>query len=162
MQAEASAHAWAEPRAAAVAEAAALLQRVYGVISGARAAAQWRPKRFAGCAGRYLWTDAWGVVGCITVAQETGDAAWLAAADALIADVHDVLGRGRDGALLGTPAAPLSGGLRIGKAAKEGTSDGDGQYFHYITKRAAVPARAAADTSSASGALRARAGGHSR
>lgn len=37
---------------------------------------------------RYLWTDAYGVCNYITLACETGDASYLNAADALIADVH--------------------------------------------------------------------------
>lgn len=28
----------------------------------------------------------------------------------------------------------MKGGLRIGKVDPEGTRDGDGQYFHYVTK----------------------------
>lgn len=49
--------------------------------------------------------------------------------DKLVHEVHDVLGRQRDGsARLGpaTDEAPLLGGLRIGKADPEGTPDGDG------------------------------------
>ena len=45
-------------------------------------------------------------------------------------EVHEVLGRQRDGSTrLGpaTDAAPLLGGLRIGKADPEGTPDGDGE-----------------------------------
>lgn len=50
-------------------------------------------------------------------------------------EVHEVLGRQRDGsARLGpaTDAAPLLGGLRIGKADPEGTSDGDGERPAYF------------------------------
>jgi hypothetical protein len=51
--------------------------------------------------------------------------------------VHETLGRDRAGrALLGaaTEGSPTLGGLRIGKEHPEGHHDGDGQYFHYITK----------------------------
>jgi hypothetical protein len=49
--------------------------------------------------------------------------------------VHSILGRTRDGhARLphATDAAPLAGGLRIGKDSESGP-DGDGQYHHYLT-----------------------------
>lgn len=62
---------------------------------------------------RYLWTDAFGVVLYVSLYRETGDAAWLDRAEALVAEVSHVLGR------------PL--GLRIGEAP-----DRDGQYFHYL------------------------------
>lgn len=53
---------------------------------------------------------------------------------ALALDVHAVLGRTRQGEPLGSPpAAPLAGGLRIGKAADFGP-DCDGQYWHYLTR----------------------------
>ena len=51
-------------------------------------------------------------------------------AEKLVQEVHDVLGRQRDGSTrLGdaTDAAPLLGGLRIGKADPEGAPDGDGE-----------------------------------
>ena len=70
----------------------------------------------------------------VALARETGDAAYLARAEALVADVHATLGRDRRGAPLGTADAPLSGGLRIGKVHDEGHPDGDGQYMHYLTK----------------------------
>ena len=62
---------------------------------------------------RYLWTDAFGVVNYVSLFRETGDEAWLDAAEALVAEVERVLGRPR--------------GLRIGEA-----TDRDGQYFHYL------------------------------
>lgn len=62
----------------------------------------------------------------VALARETGDVAYLERAEALIADVHDTLGRDRSGKPLGMPDAPLSGGLRIGKVAPEGDPDGDG------------------------------------
>lgn len=103
---------------------------------------------------RYLWTDAFGVCNFITLARETGDGRYLDQADALIHDVHETLGRERDGKKRlphATDAEPLkgmhlslslitshcmyiTGGLRIGKVHAEGHPDGDGQYFHYLTK----------------------------
>jgi len=62
---------------------------------------------------RYLWTDAFGVVNYVSLFRETGDEAWLDAAETLVAEVERVLGRPR--------------GFRIGEAP-----DRDGQYFHYL------------------------------
>jgi hypothetical protein len=62
---------------------------------------------------RYLWTDAFGLVLLVSLYRRLGDPAWLARAEALVAEVDRVLGRPR--------------GLRIGEAA-----DRDGQYFHYL------------------------------
>ena len=63
---------------------------------------------------------------------------YLDMADALITDVHETLGRHRHGAHLrlgrASDNSPLLGGLRIGKEAEEDEEDGDGQYFHYLTK----------------------------
>ena len=63
---------------------------------------------------------------------------YLDMADALISDVHETLGRHRHGehSRLGRASdnSPLLGGLRIGKEAEEDEEDGDGQYFHYLTK----------------------------
>lgn len=116
---------------------------------------------------RYLWTDAFGVVNYVSLAAVTGDCTFLRQADALItgaarrtshkctakltafharlcsaaADVHNTLGRTRDGRRqLGAATAedPTRGGLRIGKAHEEGHPDGDGQYFHYLTQQVAA------------------------
>jgi hypothetical protein len=62
---------------------------------------------------RYLWTDAFGVVNYVSLFVETGEEAWLDAAEALVEQVDQVLGRPR--------------GYRIGEAP-----DRDGQYFHYL------------------------------
>jgi hypothetical protein len=83
---------------------------------------------------------------------------YLSQADLLIKEVHNVLGKERErDKRLGksTDDDPLLGGLRIGKVDPEGksptsyyvfillnvlllsfkgTRDGDGQYFHYLTK----------------------------
>ena len=55
-----------------------------------------------------MWTDAFGVCLYVSLFHETGEARWLADAEALVADVYRVLGRKR--------------GLRIGEAP-----DRDGQ-----------------------------------
>jgi hypothetical protein len=85
--------------------------------------------------GRYLWTDAFGVVNLITLSKETSSPAYLTLAKRLAETVHDVLGRTRDGTARlprATDAEPLKGGLRIGKVSEHG-SDCDGQYHHYLT-----------------------------
>ena len=110
---------WAVPTAEAVPAAAALMSRVYGDGPGVKPYSEYK--------GRYLWTDAHGVCVYVALAHETGDVAFLERAEALVADVHDKLGRDRSGRPLGTPEAPLSGGLRIGKVHDEGHPDGDGQ-----------------------------------
>jgi hypothetical protein len=117
-----------------------LMDMVYGKYSGEN----WRPKPYADNKSRYLWTDAFGVCNYITLFYQHGglsggDASrrFIEQADALIDDVHNTLGKTRDGKKrLGssTDASPLLGGLRIGKEDEEGLPDGDGQYFHYLTK----------------------------
>ncbi|KAH6624264.1 hypothetical protein B0J18DRAFT_465501 [Chaetomium sp. MPI-SDFR-AT-0129] len=85
--------------------------------------------------GRYLWTDAFGVVNFISLARETGSTSYLTIAQRLAKTVHDVLGRTRDGKARlprATDEEPLAGGLRIGKMEEKGP-DGDGQYHHYLT-----------------------------
>jgi len=110
-----------------------VMDEVYGKYTGPN----WVPKAYKDNKSRYLWTDAFGVCNYITLYYETGNKQYLDQADALIKNVHDVLGKDRkgikrlDGA---TDEEPTKGGLRIGKEDAEGTSDGDGQYFHYLTK----------------------------
>lgn len=85
--------------------------------------------------GRYLWTDAFGVVNLITLSRETSSPIYLTLAKQLAQTVHDVLGRTRDGTARlprATDAEPLNGGLRIGKTSDQG-ADRDGQYHHYLT-----------------------------
>jgi hypothetical protein len=98
----------------------------------------WKPKPYKDNKSRYLWTDAFGVCNFITLYYETSEPRYLDFADALIEDVHQVLGRERDPPhrRLGkaTDEHPLLGGLRIGKIDPENMPDGDGQYFHYLTK----------------------------
>ena len=101
-------------------------------------AEQWTPPDDPGAGGhrgRYLWTDAFGVVNFITLFRETSSKKYLTLAKRLVTTVHDVLGKTRDGnaRLPGaTDKEPLKGGLRIGKVDASG-SDGDGQYHHYLT-----------------------------
>lgn len=85
--------------------------------------------------GRYLWTDAFGVVNFLTLFRETSSPRYLLLAKRLVTAVHAVLGSTRDGSARlpgATDAEPLRGGLRIGKASASG-ADGDGQYHHYLT-----------------------------
>jgi len=109
------------------------MEEVYGKYTGIG----WTPKAYKDNKSRYLWTDAFGVCNYITLYYETGESKYLDAADALIDNVHNTLGKDRTGKhRLGnaTDQEPLKGGLRIGKVDPEGTPDGDGQYFHYLTK----------------------------
>eukprot|EP00026_Physarum_polycephalum_P010131 Phypoly_transcript_10282.p1 GENE.Phypoly_transcript_10282~~Phypoly_transcript_10282.p1 ORF type:complete len:345 (+),score=44.84 Phypoly_transcript_10282:199-1233(+) len=111
-----------------------VMDEVYGKCLDPR---NWVPKKYKDTKSRYLWTDAFGVCNYITLFCETKDQTYIQQADALIQDVHDTLGKDR--ALknrLGrsTDDRPLLGGLRIGKEDPEGEPDGDGQYFHYLTK----------------------------
>ncbi|KAI1761479.1 hypothetical protein GGR53DRAFT_522364 [Hypoxylon sp. FL1150] len=119
------------------------MQRVYGPYpTDASDPGPWQPPSNPGAGGhkgRYLWTDAFGVVNFITLSREKGHAhsrqLYLELARRLADKVHSVLGRTRDGSarLLGaTDEEPLSGGLRIGKLDADG-QDGDGQYHHYLT-----------------------------
>jgi len=88
----------------------------------------------AGHHGRYLWTDAFGVLNFITLNQLSDSPEYLVYAKALVSSVHDTLGRTRDltSQLTGaTPSNPLGGGLRIGK--EESGPNGDGQYHHHLT-----------------------------
>ncbi|KAF2099614.1 hypothetical protein NA57DRAFT_55567 [Rhizodiscina lignyota] len=95
----------------------------------------WTPPPAEGHRGRYLWTDAFGVVNFLTLFKETQDELYLTHAICLVTAVHDILGRTRSGSahLPGaSDAHPLAGGLRIGKDDEFGP-DGDGQYHHYLT-----------------------------
>jgi hypothetical protein len=97
---------------------------------------QWTPPpASAGHKGRYLWTDAFGVLNFLTLFKETSDPYFLSLSKTLVSAVHDTLGRTRDGRSRlpnATDSAPLAGGLRIGKEEESGP-DGDGQYHHYLT-----------------------------
>jgi hypothetical protein len=114
------------------------MQSIYGRFTELQASetASWTPPAMAeGHKGRYLWTDGFAVVNFLTFYTETKDERYLTLAKRLVQRVHDILGRTRDGASRLPGASdenPLLGGLRIGKI-DEGGSDGDGQYFHYLT-----------------------------
>jgi hypothetical protein len=111
-----------------------VMDEVYGKYEEGK---PWRPKPYQEGKGRYLWTDAFGVCNFLTLYYETGEKRYLNQADLLIQDVHNVLGKDREGKRRlddATDEEPTKGGLRIGKVDPEGTSDGDGQYFHYLTK----------------------------
>lgn len=114
------------------------MTKVYGEPPPAGSGSSWRPLPFPSGQRRYLWTDAFGVCNFITLFKESGgNPLFLDMADALISDVHDTLGRHRDWRNRldsATQDHPLRGGLRIGKQSEEDEEDGDGQYFHYLTK----------------------------
>jgi hypothetical protein len=111
------------------------MSAVYGPLPPVNALTWEAPPKGGGFKGRYLWTDAFGVVNFLTLHKETGDDKYLLLAKNLVRKVHDIQGRTRDGKsrLPGaTDENPLGGGLRIGKEEAAG-SDGDGQYHHYLT-----------------------------
>ncbi|KAK9237781.1 hypothetical protein V1525DRAFT_402897 [Lipomyces kononenkoae] len=114
------------------------MQQVYGSFDHIQLdnAPNWiPPPNSGGHRGRYLWTDAFGVLNFLTLYTETSEAKFLVFAKRLTKTVHDVLGWTRDGTsrLPGaTDQHPLNGGLRIGKIDATGP-DGDGQYHHYLT-----------------------------
>lgn len=114
------------------------MQSVYGPFESLNTeqVAQWSPpENSGGHRGRYLWTDAFGVLNFLTLHKETTDRKYITLANNLVKTVHAVLGFTRDG-ISRLPGAtdqnPLGGGMRIGKL-DEGGSDGDGQYHHYLT-----------------------------
>ncbi|KAL4950726.1 hypothetical protein BDW69DRAFT_197032 [Aspergillus filifer] len=134
------------------------LSTLYGPLSPSHIPnpSTWTPPQSSGGhKGRYLWTDAFGVLCLITLHAETnrlhqskskrqsqgetesegGSEHYLTLASRLIENVHDTLGYTRDGSRRLSGASdsnPLGGGLRIGKIDESG-SDGDGQYHHYLT-----------------------------
>ncbi|KAI1798568.1 hypothetical protein F4811DRAFT_566330 [Daldinia bambusicola] len=119
------------------------MQKVYGPYpTDTRDPTSWQPPANPGAGGhrgRYLWTDAFGVINFITLSREKDGThsreLYLELARRLAETVHSVLGRARDGTsrLPGaTDEEPLKGGLRIGKL-DAGGPDGDGQYHHYLT-----------------------------
>ncbi|KAJ5183513.1 hypothetical protein N7492_001129 [Penicillium capsulatum] len=120
------------------------MESVYGSFSSIPDPKNWTPPlKSGGHRGRYLWTDAFGVINLLTMHKEYcragednfNDDRYLIMAGRLVETVHDVLGWTRDGRsrLPGaTDTNPLGGGLRIGKTEEHG-SDCDGQYHHYLT-----------------------------
>jgi hypothetical protein len=97
---------------------------------------RWTPPSLKDChKGRYLWTDAFGVINLITLFKVTRERHYLDIAKILIKAVHDDLGRTRDHKRRLPGASnrqPLAGGLRIGKVQENGL-DGDGQFHHHLT-----------------------------
>ena len=111
---------------------------------------------------RYLWTDAFAVCNLLALERQTGESKWREHAEALIHQVHRVLGRHRpddprNGWISGLSEEegarrPTAGGLRIGKPLAERAPDAsldersewnrDGQYFHYLSKWAQALDRA--------------------
>ncbi|KAA8909396.1 hypothetical protein FN846DRAFT_898317 [Sphaerosporella brunnea] len=130
----------AAPQGNELAEFQEALQHVYGpfgeAVASEDAAQKWTPAPLEeGHRGRYLWTDAFGVLNFLTLHMLTSEPHYLTFAHRLIETVHSVLGRTRDGTSFlpgASESAPLSGGLRIGKREEHGP-DGDGQYHHYLT-----------------------------
>ncbi|PSN60851.1 hypothetical protein BS50DRAFT_448707, partial [Corynespora cassiicola Philippines] len=111
------------------------MQRVYAFPTEASAGVWKPPPASAGHRGRYLWTDAFGVLNFLTLHQLTSQPLYLSHAKALVTAVHSTLGRTRDLSSYlprASPSNPLAGGLRIGKDEATGP-DGDGQYHHYLT-----------------------------
>ena len=122
------------------------VDRVYGSLSSITDPEQWNPPPSSGGhRGRYLWTDAFGVLNFLTLhrecantpspCQNLGPSEFLTLAERLVQSVHSTLGYTRSGSsrLPGaTDDEPLKGGLRIGKEEADG-ADSDGQYFHYLT-----------------------------
>lgn len=113
----------------------ASMQRVYAFPTEPSNTPWSPPPASAGHRGRYLWTDAFGVLNFLTLHRVTSQPLYLSHAKSLVTAVHSTLGRTRDHSRhlhRATPANPLAGGLRIGKEDASGP-DGDGQYHHYLT-----------------------------
>jgi hypothetical protein len=114
------------------------MQSVYGpfeTFTHSQAASWTPPPKSGGHRGRYLWTDAFGVLNLLTLHHATSSPTYLTLAKSLVHSVHNTLGRTRDGTARlpgATDSEPLTGGLRIGKVDEEGR-DGDGMYHHYLT-----------------------------
>lgn len=138
------------------------MESVYGSFSIPNPESWTPPPKSGGHRGRYLWTDAYGVLNLLTMHREykhalgedeklasagagtagveSGDyhkerGRYLSLAKRLVETVHGVLGWTRDGGARLPGASeenPLGGGLRIGKMDERGP-DGDGQYHHYLT-----------------------------
>jgi hypothetical protein len=96
------------------------------------------------CQRRYLWTDAFGLLNFVTLAQrypESRRGVLLDAAKRLIDAVHATLGQPRSSAFpMAVQANSSYGfkGLRIGKEKARSKSDAgmeyDGMYWHYLDK----------------------------
>lgn len=89
--------------------------------------------------GRYLWTDAFAIMSFLSLHQMTKDFRYFNLAKRLVLAVHNTLGYHRHlhtRLSRATEDYPVQGGLRIGKLLPEGdeSGQGDGQYFHYLTR----------------------------
>ena len=104
-----------------------VMDHVYGKYQD-----NWRPKPYKRKQPRYLWSDAFGVVNYLTLYVHTDNEQYLNQAIILVNQVHNTLGKTRDGKQrLGdaTDDHPCKQGLRIGKIEDESsTMSGDGQY----------------------------------
>ncbi|KAI1460562.1 hypothetical protein F4805DRAFT_465439 [Annulohypoxylon moriforme] len=117
-----------------------VMKQIYGPYT--RDPIPWQPLEDPGTGGhrgRYLWTDAFGVINFITLSREKRGQnfrrLYLGLAEKLVETVHSILGRTRDGRsrLPGaTRDEPLRGGLRAGMPDNL-DRDIDGQYHHCLT-----------------------------
>ncbi|PWY95788.1 hypothetical protein BO94DRAFT_600495, partial [Aspergillus sclerotioniger CBS 115572] len=116
-------------------------ETLYGPITTIPSPCTWTPPpQSGGHQGRYLWTDAIGVLNFLTLHHihptPPTPTHYLTLATRLIHTVHNTLGRTRTTPPTHLPNAspthPLNGGLRIGKPSPTGP-DSDGQYHHYLT-----------------------------
>lgn len=76
------------------------METVYGPFESlsTEQAAEWHPTTKSGAhRGRYLWTDAFGVLNFLTLYKETEDQNYIALADNLFRCVHSILGYDRAG-----------------------------------------------------------------
>lgn len=119
------------------------MDQIYGPFATISDPEHWEPPlNSGGHRGRYLWTDAFGVLNFLTLHHESmrerptsESTPYLKMAERLVSSVHDILGYTRDGSTRlpgATDTEPLKGGLRIGKNDAEGP-DCDGQYHHYLS-----------------------------
>jgi len=93
-----------------------VMETVYGPFVSSSLLTPWKPKPFSENKSRYLWTDAFSVNNFISLFNCTGKTSFLDQADSLINDVHNTLGKDREGKKrLGnsTDKDPLLGGLRF-------------------------------------------------
>lgn len=139
-----------------------LLQQVYGPVDGPDFPRPMPADEAGLCADgkqrRYLWTDAFGVLAFVSIAdlhEKEGNAdeanKYRQAADTLIRTVHQCLGSPRSDkpvdAMTASEDSPTGYvGLRIGKTSSRKVTDYgmqyDGQYWHYVDKWLLALARA--------------------
>jgi hypothetical protein len=137
--------------------AVSLLESVYGPVDSPEFPLPMPADEAGLCAGgkqrRYLWTDAFGVLAYLSLAEQTSETQkYNQAANKLIDEVHECLGKPRSNKKADqmTPDTTLSPtgyvGLRIGKTESRQVTDYgmryDGQYWHYVDKWLLALARA--------------------